>query len=152
MSLDGFWIGQLVAQNSCTLWWTPKVKCSPKKRTWWQEFLGWYWIQYNTSMTFSLIEYLEYVFRWYLERLFSCTKFLWSLVDSQSSNVHLHLIWWQSRYNIKVSAEWCAPSGPFWIGNKEQGAKFTYLSDVLSCWSWYRSVPCVWSAWSPLSL
>ncbi len=119
ISLDGFWLGHLAAQNSCALWWTPKVKVSPKNkygdrisgadiecntrsctlwwtpkvkmfsqnRIWWQEFWGWYWIQYNTLMTFFLIEYLEYVLRWFLDRSFSCTKFLHLLVDSQSGNV-----------------------------------------------------------------
>ncbi len=38
-------------------------------------------------MTLSLIEYLEYVLRWFLDRSFSCTKFLRPLVDSQNENV-----------------------------------------------------------------
>ncbi len=72
-------------------WWgTPfstKLKNVPQNQIWWQEFWGWCWIQYKTLMTFCLIEYFEYVLRCFLDRSFSCTKVLCSLVDSQSENV-----------------------------------------------------------------
>ncbi len=50
-------------------------------------------VQSKTVMTFSLIEYLECVLRWFPDRSFSCTQFLLPLVDSQIENVPQNRIW-----------------------------------------------------------